>query len=57
LLQAVAGRHAQIVDALSGVDQLHFVAGALGEFATDPLGEGQIPHGFGVAVLERANHA
>jgi hypothetical protein len=57
LLQPVAGRYAQVVDALGGVDESKLVVREPAEFRTQSLDVAAPPDRLGVLIPERADHS
>jgi hypothetical protein len=57
LLQPVAGWYAQVVDALSSVDENELVVSEPAEFRAKSLDVAALPDRLGVLVPERADHS
>src|SRR3954468_8217127 len=56
LLQAVAGWHAKVVNALSGIDENKLVVGEPAEFPAELLDVAAMPDRLGVLIPDRADH-
>ena len=56
LLQPVAWRHPQVVDALSGIDENKLVVGESAEFRAELVDVAAMPDRLGVLIPERADH-